>query len=54
MKIPNKRKLQQRAFNHSSDISYANFMEIYKKCMSEPYSFLVSDTTLASDHSLSF
>lgn len=54
VKITNKRKLQQSAFNHSSDISYANFIKIYKKYMNEPYYFLVSDTTLVLDHSLSF
>ena len=31
MKIPNKRELQQTAFNHSSDIDFQNFMNIYKK-----------------------
>ena len=31
MKIPNKRKLQQIALNHSSDIDFKDFMKIYKK-----------------------
>ena len=31
MKIPNKRKLQQIALNHSSDINSKDFMQIYKK-----------------------
>ena len=31
MKIPNTRELQQTAFNHSSDIDFQNFMNIYKK-----------------------
>ena len=47
MKIPNKRELQQIAFNHSSDI---DFMDLYKKCTVKPYSFLVVDTTIASDN----
>ena len=47
MKIPNKRELQQIAFNHSSDIDFQEFMNLYKKCTSKPYSFLVIDTTLA-------
>ena len=51
MKIPNKRELQQIALNHSSDIDYMN---IYKKCTTEPYSFLVNDTTLPSDDPLRF
>ena len=54
MKIPNKRELQQIAINHSSDIDFKDFINIYKKCTDEPYSFLVSDTTLASDNPLRF
>ena len=54
MKIPNKRKLQQIALNHSSDINFKDFMNIYKKCAAEPYSFLLNDTTLLSDDPLRF
>ena len=54
MKIPNKRELQQIALNHSSDIDLKDFMESYKKCTTEPYSFLVNDTTLPSDDPLRF
>ena len=54
MKIPNKRELQQIALNHSSDIDFKDFIKIYKKCADEPYSFLVDDTTLASDNPLRF
>ena len=39
MKIPNKRELQQIALNHSSDIDFKDFMQIYKKCTAEPYFF---------------
>ena len=46
MKISNKRKLQQIALNHSSDIDYKDFINAYKKCTKVPYSFLVNDTTL--------
>ena len=53
-KIPNKRELQQIALNHSSDIDFKDFMNIYKKCTTEPYSFLVNDTTLPSDNRLRF
>ena len=57
-KIPNKRELQQikfnHALNHSSDIDFKDFMNIYKKCTTEPYSFLVNDTTLPSDDPLRF
>ena len=52
MKIPNKRELRQIALNHSSDIDFKDFMNIYKKCTKEPYTFLVTDTTLPSDNPL--
>ena len=51
MKIPNKWELQQIAFNHSSDIDFQDFMNLYKKYIAKPYSFLVIDTILASDNS---
>ena len=54
MKIANKRELQQITFDHSLDIDSQNFMNLYKKCTTKPYSFLVTDTTLASDNSLRF
>ena len=53
-KIPNKRELQQIAINHSSDINTKDFANIYRKCTSEPYSFLVDDTTLAPNNPLRF
>ena len=49
-KIPNKGKLQQIAFNHSLDIDFKDFMNLYKKCTAKPYSFLVIDATLSSDN----
>ena len=48
MKILNKRELQQIAFNHSSDIDFEDFMNLYKKCTAKPYSFLAIDTTFAN------
>ena len=54
MKIPNKRELQQIALNHSSDIDFRDFMNIYKKFTAEPHSFLVNDTILPSDDPLRF
>ena len=54
MKIPNKKELHQIALNHSSDIDFKDFMQIYKKCTTEPYSFLVNDTTLPSEYPLRF
>ena len=53
-KIPNKRELQQIALNHSSDISTKYFINIYKKCTAEQYSFLVNDAMLASDNPFRF
>ena len=50
MKIQNKRELQQIASNHSSDIDFKDFMNLYKKYTTKPYCFLVIDTTLASDN----
>ena len=50
MKIPNKRELSQIVFNQSSNIDFQNFMNLYKKSTSKPYSFLVIDTNLTSDN----
>ena len=40
MKIQSKQELQQTAFNHSSDIDFKDFMNLYKKCTAKPCSFL--------------
>ena len=53
-KILNRRKLQQIAINHPSDITTKDFENIYRKCTAEPYSFLVNDTTISSDNPLRF
>ena len=53
-KIHNKRDLQSIATNHSTDIDSKEFMKIYKKCTSEPYSFLTIDITLPANNSLRF
>ena len=54
MKVPNKRQLQQIVFNHSSDIYFQDFMNLYKKCTAKLYLFLVIDSTLTSDNSSCF
>ena len=54
MKIPNKQGLQQIGFNHSSDIDFKYFMNLYKKCTEKPYSFLVIDAAIASNNPLRF
>ena len=46
--------LQQIVISYSSDIDFKDFVNIYKKCTDKPYSFLVNDTTLASDNPLRF
>ena len=53
-KILSKRELQLIAINYSFDISTENFVNIYRKCTAEPYSFFVNDSTLASDNPLKF
>ena len=54
LKIPKKRDLPEMAFNHSSDIDFTDCLNLYKKCIKKLYSFLVTDTTLASDNPLCF
>ena len=49
MKIPNKQELHQIAFNHSSDIDFEDFMNLYKKYTVKSYSYLVIDVSLAPD-----
>ena len=49
-KISNNRELQQISFNHSSAVNFQDFMNLYKNCTEKPYSFLVIDTTLASNN----
>ena len=39
MKIPNKRELQQTAFNHSSDIDFKDFTNLYTKMYSKTIFF---------------
>ena len=50
MKVPNKRELHEIAFNHSVDIDFKDFMNLYKNCTAKLYSFLLIDDTLASDN----
>ena len=47
-------RLQQTAFNHSSDINFKDFINLYKICSAKPYSSLIIDATLASDNLLRF
>ena len=53
-KISNKRELRDIAINHSSGIKTEDFINIYKECTVEPYSFFINDTMLASNNPLRF
>ena len=48
------KKLQEIAYDHSTDIDVKEFMNFYEKFISKPYLFLVIDATLASDNLLRF
>ena len=54
MKINNKRKLQNIAFDHSADIDYKDFLKIYRECTRKPFNFLTIDTTLPASDALRF
>ena len=54
MKINNKKELQNIAINHSADIDYKDFMNIYSECTKEPFYFLTIDTTLPASNPLRF
>ena len=54
MKIPNERELLQITYNHSSDIDFKDFLNLYRKFTAKPYSFSVIGGTLAPDNSLHF
>ena len=53
-KIPNKKELPEIAINHSTDIKTEDFINFYKECTAELYSFVVNDITLASNNPLRF
>ena len=54
MKIRNKREFPQIAFNHSWDIEFKDFVNLYEKCTEKPYSPIVIDATIASDNPTRF
>ena len=54
MKINNKRELENIAINHSADIDYQDFKNIYRECTKEPYNVLTIDTTLPASDRLRF
>ena len=50
MKIPKKQELQQTSFDHSSDVCFKDFFNLYKKCTATLFSFSVVGAALASDN----
>ena len=57
LKINNRIELKNIAINHSADIDYQDFVNIYKitqKNTKEPYNFLPIDTTLPASDPLRF
>ena len=59
-KVPKDVKLNPTYFfvakkkNNSSNIKTEDFINIYRECTAEPYSFFINGTTLASNNPLSF
>ena len=45
----NFKKIADTSFKHSADIDYKDFVKIYRECTGNPYSFLMINTTPASD-----
>ena len=54
MKISDERELKNIAQNYSSSINTKDFIDIYRECTAELFSFLINDTTLPSNNSLRF
>ena len=48
MKIHNKRELQITATNHSADIDYKDFMNIYRHCTDKRYRILIYNSQNSS------
>ena len=54
MKINDRKDLQQIGIDHSADIDYKHFLNSYRNCTKEPYSFFTLDTTLPADDPMRF
>ena len=54
MRINSKKELQNIAINHSADIDFKDFIQIYRECTKEPHNFLTIDTTLPASNPLRF
>ena len=49
MGIPNKKELQQISYNHSAEMDFREFKELYKRCTPGKHDFMVLDMTLPAD-----
>ena len=47
-------ELQPIAIDHLPGIDFKDFMNFFKQCTAKPHTFLINDTTLASDNPLIF
>ena len=54
MKIDSNRELQNIAINHTADIDYKHFVNIYRECTKKSYSFLITSTMLPASDPLRF
>ena len=54
MKIDSNRELQNIAINHTADIDYKDFVNIYRECTKKSYSFLITSTMLPASDLLRF
>ena len=54
MKIQSKKELQNIAQENSGDIDFKDFLKTYKEYTSEPYSCMIIDTSVPSNHPMRF
>ena len=54
MKIQSKKELQNIAQEKSGDIDFKDFLKFYKDYTSEPYSWMIIDTTVPSQKPVRF
>ena len=54
MKTRNEKELQNIAPENSGDIDFKDFLKIYNDYTSEPFSFMIIDTTLPSGNPMRF
>ena len=54
MKIQSRKEFQNIAQENSGDIDFKDFLKIYKDYTSEPYSYMIIDTTVPSGHPVRF